>query len=124
MALKKYNGNHNVAVFKELNGAFLCNAGNPCSDVNNPATAIAISAISPGNLIKQVDQTALPPALPPSPVLDNEDVVDPPLPPVTKIKNNAAPAQAPKASGATKRVGNFGIVSTVITLFFGMVCFF
>ncbi|XP_017252852.1 glycerophosphodiester phosphodiesterase GDPDL7 [Daucus carota subsp. sativus] len=97
---------------------------NPCSDVNNPATAIAISAISPGNLIKQVDQTALPPALPPSPVLDNEDVVDPPLPPVTKIKNNAAPAQAPKASGATKRVGNFGIVSTVITLFFGMVCFF
>lgn len=108
----------------EVNGPNLISLlgvpGNPCSDVNNPQNVLPIGPIEVGSLAKQIDPVALPPALPPTPVLENADVVDPPLPPVSKGKDSA-PASAPSASGATKQVSNLGIV---ITLFLGLVCLF
>ena len=95
---------------------------NPCSDVKNTKNQVGIKA---GDLANVVNPGVLPPALPPSPVLENADIVDPPLPPVmSKAKDNAPAAAAPKASGASKRVGNLSIVSSVITLVFGLFCFF
>ncbi|KAL8145307.1 glycerophosphodiester phosphodiesterase GDPDL7-like [Apium graveolens] len=96
---------------------------NPCADLNRTDNVLHLAPIWAGGLVSEVDPSALPPALPPTPVLENGDVVDPPLPPVSKGKANA-PASAPAASGATKRVGNLGIVSSVITLFFSFLCLF
>lgn len=97
-------------------------AGNPCSDINRPDNVLPIAPVWAGSLATQVDPAALPPALPPTPVLENADVVDPPLPPVSKGKASA-PTSAPPSSGATRRIGNIGIVSSVITLVFGFCLF-
>lgn len=80
-------------------------AGNPCSDVNNPVNVLPIRPIEAGDLAKQIDPVALPPALPPKPALESSDVNDPPLPPVAKVDDAKAPSPGgDKNSGASRNV--------------------
>ncbi|OMO61762.1 Glycerophosphoryl diester phosphodiesterase [Corchorus capsularis] len=70
----------------------------PCVDLNAP---VAIMPAEPGSLLTQVPPTALPPASAPNPPLEVADVVDPPLPPVTKVPTDSPP-NTPSAPGPSK----------------------
>jgi len=69
----------------------------PCSDLTKNLS-YTIMAASPGALVDMVPQGALPPALPPAPVLEPADVLDPPLPPVSL---SSPPEATPKAADSS-----------------------
>ncbi|KAK1394526.1 Glycerophosphodiester phosphodiesterase [Heracleum sosnowskyi] len=89
---------------------------NPCSDVNNPNIVLPVRPIEAGDLAKQIDPVALPPALPPKPALESSDVNDPPLPPVAKIDHAKAPSPGgDENSGASRNVDIwYMIISNVV----------
>ncbi|KAK3032359.1 hypothetical protein RJ639_035410, partial [Escallonia herrerae] len=86
----------------------------PCS---NPDAKLpfSISPVAPGALLGLVDPEAMPPALPPSPVLEEADLVDPPLPATANISSSNAPsnstpspatAPSPKSSSSVNNVAS------------------
>lgn len=83
----------------------------PCSDLTLNLSYTILPA-EPGSLVSQVPPGALPPALPPAPVLEPADVLDPPLPPVSV---SSPPEATPKAaddsaSAASSNVSNYLLV--------------
>lgn len=78
----------------------------PCSDPSKNVS-YTINAAQPGALEKMVPEGALPPALPPAPVLEPGDVIDPPLPPVSvSSPPESTPEGADDASAASSNAGN------------------
>ncbi|XP_073004059.1 glycerophosphodiester phosphodiesterase GDPDL7-like [Typha latifolia] len=69
----------------------------PCSEMN-AKLSYTILPTEPGSLLSLAPPEALPPAQAPAPVLNDSDVVDPPLPPVIDVADNAPPVSAPSAS--------------------------
>ncbi|KAJ6406921.1 hypothetical protein OIU84_010438 [Salix udensis] len=57
---------------------------NPCSSDSMPESSYSIIPAEAGSLLKTVPEETQPPASSPTPALDVADVVDPPLPAVTK----------------------------------------
>ncbi|KAL3533145.1 hypothetical protein ACH5RR_006666 [Cinchona calisaya] len=99
----------------------------PCSNpnANLPYT---ILPINPGDMFNNLAAAKPPEAAPPLPLLQTADIVDPPLPPVTKTAesmpesssgsgSNTPPAPAPKHSTSTKVASNTGLI---ITAMFGV----
>jgi hypothetical protein len=74
------------------NSPYLLSTESPCSDMTKNLSYSIYSA-NPGSLEKLVPLGALPPALPPAPVLEPADVIDPPLPPVAV---SSPPESTPK----------------------------
>uniref|UniRef100_A0ACD5Z969 Uncharacterized protein n=1 Tax=Avena sativa TaxID=4498 RepID=A0ACD5Z969_AVESA len=85
----------------------------PCSDLTKNLSYTILSA-NPGGLERMVPPGALPPALPPAPVLEPSDVIDPPLPPVSV---SSPPESTPKAddeaSSASSNAGNCLLVAGI-----------
>jgi len=78
----------------------------PCSDPSKNVS-YTINAAQPGDLEKMVPEGALPPALPPAPVLEPGDVIDPPLPPVSVSSPPESTPEGPDdASAASSNAGN------------------
>ncbi|KAG8070080.1 hypothetical protein GUJ93_ZPchr0006g45104 [Zizania palustris] len=67
----------------------------PCSDLSLNLSYTILPA-HPGALVNLAAPGALPPALPPAPVLEPADVLDPPLPPVAM----SSPPEAPNTKAA------------------------
>ncbi|KAL2587711.1 hypothetical protein GLYMA_13G155100v4 [Glycine max] len=97
----------------------------PCSDPTHDPT---ILPAKPGDLLNTIPTELLPPAQAPLPPLEVADVVDPPLPAVTKNSNStkAEPAAGPGAkpasppaspSGARVNVANSGLSIVAILVF-------
>ncbi|KAM0886702.1 hypothetical protein ACQ4PT_029525 [Festuca glaucescens] len=90
----------------------------PCSDLTKNMS-YSILAANPGGLEKMVPLGALPPALPPAPVLEPADVIDPPLPPVAV---SSPPESTPKgeddASGASSNAANCLLVAGIAALLY------
>ncbi|XP_074281238.1 glycerophosphodiester phosphodiesterase GDPDL7-like [Silene latifolia] len=61
----------------------------PCADPSNEKIEYPIAPVEPGGLLDLAAHETLPPTAAPAPALDAANIVDPPLPPVTK------PASAP-----------------------------
>ena len=72
-----------------------CNAGNSCLGFGN-STPSYMAAVQPGSLFSLISSGYLPLAEDPYPFLNNSDVVEPPLPPVTR-----APTPMPAGSNST-----------------------
>nr|XP_045085756.1 glycerophosphodiester phosphodiesterase GDPDL7 isoform X2 [Aegilops tauschii subsp. strangulata] len=90
----------------------------PCSDPTKNLT-YTIMAAAPGALVSMVPPGALPPALPPAPLLEPADVIDPPLPPVSV---SSPPEAAPKvadssSSPPSSSAGSSFLVATGIAAF-------
>ena len=71
---------------------------NLCLKMEN--TPMYMSPVQPGQLIHVLNRGSMPPAEPPSPLLTPADVLEPPLPPISKnasASDSAAPLASPKA---------------------------
>jgi len=85
----------------------------PCSDLNKNLSYTILPA-NPGGLEKMVPLGALPPALPPAPVLEPADVIDPPLPPVSvSSPPESTPEGEDDASSASSNAGNCLLVAGI-----------
>ncbi|CAM0946415.1 unnamed protein product [Alopecurus aequalis] len=84
----------------------------PCSDLTKNLS-FSILPANPGGLEKYVPSGALPPALPPAPVLEPADVIDPPLPPVAVSSPPESPKVADEASAASSNAGNCLLVAGI-----------
>ncbi|KAH0875125.1 hypothetical protein HID58_072487 [Brassica napus] len=84
---------------------FSC-AGNRCLGTKETIPPQYMSPVPPGLFLNLVN--AIPPAQAPNPVFTDDDVTEPPLPPVTAKSPTSAPgtsftnAQAPRSSGQTR----------------------
>ncbi|KAJ6731771.1 GLYCEROPHOSPHODIESTER PHOSPHODIESTERASE GDPDL6-RELATED [Salix purpurea] len=80
---------------------------NPCSSNSMPDSSYSIMPAEAGSLLKTVPEETQPPASSPTPALDVADVVDPPLPAVTKPES-PPPATTPHSS-ALQNIANEGL---------------
>ncbi|KAJ6759152.1 GLYCEROPHOSPHODIESTER PHOSPHODIESTERASE GDPDL6-RELATED [Salix koriyanagi] len=80
---------------------------NPCSSNSMPDSSYSIMPAEAGSLLKTVPEETQPPASSPTPALDVADVVDPPLPAVTKPES-PPPATTPHSS-ALQNIANGGL---------------
>lgn len=94
---------------------YMCTTGSTCSDAT-PSTpgGYLFVQVNPGDLLTNtVDPTVRPPAESPHPPLKASEVVEPPLPAVTKVSDTgalvAAPAIPPSQSAAWTNVASLGI---------------
>ncbi|KAM7268752.1 hypothetical protein ACFE04_010918 [Oxalis oulophora] len=91
----------------------------PCSNIKAELQYYIIPA-EPGAMLGIVNEQSLPPASAPAPVLDVADVIDDPLPAVSKVVNatsDGGAAGAPAPSSAVSNLANFGLsVATVMVL--------
>ncbi|KAL5547425.1 hypothetical protein UlMin_002656 [Ulmus minor] len=94
----------------------------PCTDTDPKANVpYPILPAEPGSLFSLIPPEIQPPAQAPAAPLDVKDVIDPPLPPVTKV-NESGPADAPvgpKPSSAWANGTNLGL-SFVVILVLGL----
>ncbi|XP_050212907.1 glycerophosphodiester phosphodiesterase GDPDL6 [Mercurialis annua] len=89
---------------------------NVCSNLNYDLT-YSVLPIEPPLLLQFI--TAPMPAVAPAPVLDVADVVDPPLPAVTKITDSASTTSPPpthKASSGTTNIANLSATLVMATM--------
>lgn len=84
----------------------------PCSDLSKNLSYTILPA-NPGALEKMVPLGALPPALPPAPVLEPADVIDPPLPPVSVSSPPESMPEDDAASSASSNAGNCLLVAGI-----------
>ncbi|KAL9339559.1 hypothetical protein Peur_068574 [Populus x canadensis] len=93
---------------------------NPCSSNSMPDSSYSIIPAEAGSLLKTVPEETQPPASSPTPALDVADVVDPPLPTVTKPAS-PPPASPPPAtsphSNALQNIANVGLSLVAIMAF-------
>ncbi|KAJ6863371.1 hypothetical protein NC652_040046 [Populus alba x Populus x berolinensis] len=93
---------------------------NPCSSNSMPDSSYSIIPAEAGSLLKTVPEETQPPASSPTPALDVADVVDPPLPAVTKPASpppsSPPPATSPH-SNALQNIANVGLSLVAIMAF-------
>ncbi|KAJ6857376.1 glycerophosphodiester phosphodiesterase GDPDL6-like [Populus alba x Populus x berolinensis] len=87
---------------------------NPCSSNSMPDSSYSIIPAEAGSLLKTVPEETQPPASSPTPALDVADVVDPPLPAVTKP---APPPTTSPHSNALQNIANVGLSLVAIMAF-------
>jgi hypothetical protein len=80
-----------------------------------PHSSYSIIPAEAGSLLKTVPEETQPPASTPTPALDVADVVDPPLPAVTKPAS-PPPATSPH-SNALQNIANVGLSLVAIMAF-------
>lgn len=73
----------------------------PCSDISNTNIEYPITGVAPGSLLELATPVALPPLAAPAPALDASDIVDPPLPPVSKAETPAPPPKQQNNAAST-----------------------
>ncbi|KAJ6330721.1 hypothetical protein OIU76_009341 [Salix suchowensis] len=88
---------------------------NPCSSDSMPESSYSIIPAEAGSLLKTVPEETQPPASSPTPALDVADVVDPPLPAVTKPAS-PPPATSPHSS-AVANIANVVLSLVAIVVF-------
>ncbi|KAL9399677.1 hypothetical protein Peur_008638 [Populus x canadensis] len=88
---------------------------NPCSSDSMPESSYSIIPAEAGSLLKTVPEETQPPASSPTPALDVADIVDPPLPAVTKPAS-PPPATSPRSS-ALANIANVGLSLVAIVVF-------
>ncbi|KAB5552806.1 hypothetical protein DKX38_010117 [Salix brachista] len=88
---------------------------NPCSSDSMPESSYSIIPAEAGSLLKTVPEETQPPASSPTPALDVADVVDPPLPAVTKPAS-PPPATSPHSS-AVANIANLVLSLVAIVVF-------
>ncbi|XP_011033465.1 PREDICTED: glycerophosphodiester phosphodiesterase GDPDL6-like [Populus euphratica] len=88
---------------------------NPCSSDSMPESSYSIIPAEAGSLLKTVPEETQPPASSPTPALDVADIVDPPLPAVTKPAS-PPPATSPRSS-ALAVIANVGLSLVAIVVF-------
>ncbi|KAH8504995.1 hypothetical protein Peur_045548 [Populus x canadensis] len=88
---------------------------NPCSSDSMPESSYSIIPAEAGSLLKTVPEETQPPASSPTPALDVADIVDPPLPAVTKPAS-PPPATSPRSS-ALSNIANVGLSLVAIVVF-------
>uniref|UniRef100_A0A803N884 glycerophosphodiester phosphodiesterase n=1 Tax=Chenopodium quinoa TaxID=63459 RepID=A0A803N884_CHEQI len=88
----------------------------PCSDPRNTNLEYPISPVEPGALLEIAAPQALPPSGAPAPALEVASIVDPPLPPVSKEENPAAPAPADQKKSESGRSTTNLCLSLVVAL--------
>ncbi|KAF9680674.1 hypothetical protein SADUNF_Sadunf06G0146200 [Salix dunnii] len=88
---------------------------NPCSSDSMPESSYSIIPAEAGSLLKTVPEDTQPPASSPTPALDVADVVDPPLPAVTKLAS-PPPATSPHSS-ALANIANVFLSLVAIVVF-------
>uniref|UniRef100_A0A6N2MQM7 glycerophosphodiester phosphodiesterase n=1 Tax=Salix viminalis TaxID=40686 RepID=A0A6N2MQM7_SALVM len=87
---------------------------NPCSSDSMPESSYSIIPAEAGSLLKTVPEETQPPASSPTPALDVADVVDPPLPAVTKPAS-PPPATSPHSSAVANIANGFlSLVAIVV----------
>ncbi|CAM8983962.1 unnamed protein product [Rhodiola kirilowii] len=87
----------------------------PCSDLN-ANLPYSILPAQVGGLIGLLEPEVQPPAAAPAPALDAADVVDPPLPPVSKVvedESSTSPGSATPAPAGTPGSGAASIASSI-----------
>ncbi|KAG6740901.1 hypothetical protein POTOM_056372 [Populus tomentosa] len=93
---------------------------NPCSSNSMPDSSYSIIPAEAGSLLKTVPEETQPPASSPTPALDVADVVDPPLPAVTKPASpppsSPPPATSPH-SNALQNIASVGLSLAAIMAF-------
>lgn len=90
---------------------------NPCLKMNN--TPMYMSPVLPGQLIGAISPELLPPAEAPIPLLTEADVVEPPLPPLSKNASSVGPEVAsPKASSPS---GHPKITTSLVISYLAMI---
>ncbi|XP_011017989.1 PREDICTED: glycerophosphodiester phosphodiesterase GDPDL6-like [Populus euphratica] len=93
---------------------------NPCSSNSMPDSSYSIIPAEAGSLLKTVPEETQAPASSPTPALDVADVVDPPLPAVTKPASpppaSPLPATSPH-SKALQNIANVGLSLVAIMAF-------
>ncbi|KMT03575.1 hypothetical protein BVRB_8g192510 [Beta vulgaris subsp. vulgaris] len=87
----------------------------PCSDPTKTNLEYPISPVEAGALLEIVVPQALPPSGAPAPALEAASIVDPPLPPVSKVDSPAAPADQ-KKSGSGRTTTTSVCLSLVVVL--------
>ncbi|KAJ6994145.1 glycerophosphodiester phosphodiesterase GDPDL6 [Populus alba] len=88
---------------------------NPCSSDSMPESSYSIIPAEAGSLLKTVPEETQPPASSPTPALDVADIVDPPLPAVTKPAS-PPPTTSPRSS-ALANIANVGLSLVAIVVF-------
>ncbi|XP_021741895.1 glycerophosphodiester phosphodiesterase GDPDL7-like [Chenopodium quinoa] len=88
----------------------------PCSDPRNTNLEYPISPVEPGALLEIAAPQTLPPSGAPAPALEAASIVDPPLPPVSKEENPAAPAPADQKKSESGRSTTSLCLSLVLAL--------
>lgn len=86
--------------------------GNRCLGYKHPS--LYFSPVETGGLLQFMSRQSLPPAEPPSPILTESDVVEPPLPPVAKITPTARNESTANAA-PTSPIGQSSVVTGVFT---------
>ncbi|XP_078437707.1 glycerophosphodiester phosphodiesterase GDPDL3-like [Wolffia australiana] len=95
---------------------------NPCLALGKETPRYMLPVL-PGELVTLVQPPSLPPALPPSPVLDDADVIEPPLPPTSRnatlspLGAGQPPVQSPVASshpGPTRLPLLFSLLALIV----------
>jgi len=79
--------------------------GNRCLGYKHPS--LYFSPVETGGLLQFMSRQSLPPAEPPSPILTESDVVEPPLPPVAKI--------TPAGNADASPIAQSSVVAGVLT---------
>ncbi|KAL9223915.1 hypothetical protein vseg_000007 [Gypsophila vaccaria] len=96
-------GNKVDAVVTEYPATANAYMRSPCADPNNANVEYPLTPVEPGGLLDLAAHDALPPSAAPLPVLDVADIVDPPLPPVTKAASSLLPSSDSKKSASSER---------------------
>ncbi|KAJ6673370.1 GLYCEROPHOSPHORYL DIESTER PHOSPHODIESTERASE [Salix viminalis] len=95
---------------------------NPCSSNSMPDSSYSIMPAEAGSLLKTVPEETQPPASSPTPALDVADVVDPPLPAVTKPES-PPPATTPHSSALQNIAnGGFSLVAIMTLTLLPLMC--
>ncbi|KAJ4975157.1 hypothetical protein NE237_000263 [Protea cynaroides] len=110
------------AIITDFPGTAVSYRKNSCLNMGSK-TPSYMTAVPPGGLISLISNPSyLPPAEAPSAVLNDTDVIEPPLPPVVKKSPTSGPAAAPTttptASGQPRRATGFFISSLLVLLSF------